>query len=229
MNKFSEFKYGCLSELPLLLGVIPFGLAFGILGVESGLSYLQTFLLSSIVFAGASQIVFAQLAASLTPVTVIIGTVAVVNLRHVLYGISLSKYLKNLPLKWRLLLAYLITDEAFAVSSKRFSSNPTSENAHYHLLGSGSTLWISWQIATLLGIFTGPFIPDSLNLEFAIPLTFLAIVAISIKDKAKLIVFFTSGLMALILKDLPWNLWIIGSSLVGIACGILLSKKESYK
>ncbi len=228
MTRFSEFKNGCLSEFPLQLGVFPFGLAFGILGVESGLSHLQTLLLSSIVFAGASQIVFAQLAATLTPASVIIGTVAVVNLRHILYGISLSQYLKKLSLRWRLLLAYLITDEAFAVSYKRFSENTTSENMHYHLLGSGLTLWLSWQSATFLGIYVGPFIPDALNLEFAIPLTFIAIVAISIKDKPMLVVFFISGLMALVLKELPWNLWIIGSSLIAIFCGMVLSNKRKH-
>ena len=84
MSRFVEFKNGCFAEMPLQLGVFPFGLAFGILGAESGLTQLQTFLLSSIVFAGASQIVFAQLIATVTPASIIIGTVGIVNLRHIL-------------------------------------------------------------------------------------------------------------------------------------------------
>tara|TARA_Y100000814_G_scaffold261683_1_gene213002 strand:+ start:619 stop:1311 length:693 start_codon:yes stop_codon:yes gene_type:complete len=223
MTKFSEFKNGCLSEMPLQIGVFPFGLAFGILGVESGLSQLQTLLLSSIVFAGASQIVFAQLTSTMTPASIIIGTVGIVNLRHVLYGISLSEYLRDLPLRCRLVLAYLITDESFAVSYKRFSEEKKTTSMHYHLLGSGLTLWFSWQIATFLGIFVGHFVPESLNLEFAIPLTFIAIIAISIKDKPRLTVFLISALMAIILKDLPWNLWIIGSALIAISAGVLFS------
>ena len=146
MSRFLEFKNGCFAEMPLQLGVFPFGLAFGILGAESGLTQFQTFLLSSIVFAGASQIVFAQLIATVTPASIIIGTVGIVNLRHILYGISLSEYLRELPLRWRLLLAYLITDESFAVSYKRFSENEKTKNFHYHLLVSGLTLWFSWQI-----------------------------------------------------------------------------------
>jgi len=229
MSRFLEFKNGCFAEMPLQLGVFPFGLAFGILGAESGLTQLQTFLLSSIVFAGASQIVFAQLTATMTPAPIIIGTVGIVNLRHILYGISLSEYLKELPFRWRWILAYLITDESFAVSYKRFSENEKTKNMHYHLLGSGLTLWISWQIATFLGIFAGHFVPESLNLEFAIPLTFIAVVAISIKDKPKLAVFLISALMAVILKDLPWNLWIIGSALIAIAAGVLLSNLGKVK
>ena len=229
MSRFLEFKNGCFAEMPLQLGVFPFGLAFGILGIESGLTQLQTFLLSSIIFAGASQIVFAQLTATMTPAPIIIGTVGIVNLRHILYGISLSEYLKELPLRWRWILAYLITDESFAVSYNRFSENEKTKNMHYHLLGSGLTLWISWQIATFLGIFAGHFVPESLNLEFAIPLTFIAVVAISIKDKPKLAVFLISALMAVMLKDLPWNLWIIGSALIAIAAGVLLSNLGKVK
>ena len=115
------------------------------------------------------------------------------------------------------------------VSYKRFSENEKTKNMHYHLLGSGLTLWFSWQIGTLLGIFTGHFVPESLNLAFAIPLTFIAVVGISIKDKPKLAVFLISALMAVILKDLPWNLWIIGSALIAIAAGVLLSNLGKVK
>ena len=87
--------------------------SFGILGVEAGLSFLQTMLMSSIVFAGASQILFAQLIASGSPYGILVSSIAVVNLRHILYGLSLRNYLKNLSLRWRIILSYLITDEFF--------------------------------------------------------------------------------------------------------------------
>ena len=67
MSKVSEFKNGCLQELPLQLGVFPFGIAYGILGIEVGLTSIQTFLLSIIIFAGVSQIVFTQLFSIFTP------------------------------------------------------------------------------------------------------------------------------------------------------------------
>ena len=102
----AEFWLGVRHELPLQLGVVPFGLVFGILGLASGLTSLQTILLSSILFGGASQVVFAQLWAAGTPPLVVGGSVGVVNLRHVLYSASMAQYLGHLPLRWRILLCY---------------------------------------------------------------------------------------------------------------------------
>ena len=223
MTKFSEFKNGCLQEIPLQLGVFPFGIAYGILGIEVGLTNIQTYLLSIIIFAGVSQIVFAQLFSTFTPSFIIVGTIGIVNLRHILYGVSLSSYLKKLSLKWRVILSYLITDEAFAISYKRFSEEKNTKYMHFHLLGSGITLWTSWQISTLIGIFIGPSIPISLNLEYVIPLSFIAIVVVSINTKIKLIVFIMSALFSILLRDLPWNLWIITSALISIIIGVLIS------
>ena len=223
MTKFSEFKNGCLQEIPLQLGVFPFGIAYGILGIEVGLTNIQTYLLSIIIFAGVSQIVFAQLFSTFTPSFMIVGTIGIVNLRHILYGVSLSSYLKKLSLKWRMILSYLITDEAFAISYKRFSEEKKTKYMHFHLLGSGITLWISWQISTLIGIFIGPSISNSLNLEYVIPLSFIAIVVVSINTKIKLIVFIMSALFSILLRDLPWNLWIITSALISIIIGVLIS------
>ena len=223
MTKFSEFKNGCLQEIPLQLGVFPFGIAYGILGIEVGLTNIQTYLLSIIIFAGVSQIVFAQLFSTFTPSFIIVGTIGIVNLRHILYGVSLSSYLKKLSLKWRIILSYLITDEAFAISYKRFSEEKKTKYMHFHLLGSGITLWTSWQISTLIGIFIGPSIPNSLNLEYVIPLSFIAIVVVSINTKIKLIVFIMSALFSILLRDLPWNLWIITSALISIIIGVFIS------
>ena len=85
--------------LPLLLGVVPFGLVFGVLGISSGLTETETVLMSSIVFAGASQVVFAQLWAAGSAYFVIASSVALINLRHVLYSASVAEYLKKLSFK----------------------------------------------------------------------------------------------------------------------------------
>ena len=118
----SEFWTGVRDELPLQLGVVPFGLVFGVLGIASGLTPLQTILMSSILFGGASQVVFAQLWATGAPPVFVSASVSVINLRHVLYSASVAPYLRQLPLGWRVALAYLLTDEAYAVSIKRFLS-----------------------------------------------------------------------------------------------------------
>ena len=215
----AEFWLGARHELPLQLGVIPFGLVFGILGLASGLTSLQTVLLSSILFGGASQVVFAQLWAAGAPPLVIGGSVGVVNLRHVLYSASMAQYLWHLPLRWRILLGYLLTDEAYAVSIRRFREGPDSPHQHYHLLGSGMTLWVAWQASTIIGVIAGTTIPDTLSLSFAIPLTFIAVVAPSIRQRADLVACMVAAVLSLICQPLMWNSWIIVAACGGIVAG----------
>ena len=208
-----------MAETPLMLGVIPFGLVFGVLGVASGLSPIETILMSSILFGGASQVVFAQLWAGGVPAPVVAGSVCVVNLRHVLYSASMNLHLRQLPLGWRILLAYLLTDEAYAVTIQRFRNEPHGPFQHFHLLGSGALLWIGWQISTVLGVVIGETIPDTWSLSFAIPLTFIAIVAPILKTRADVTAAVTAGIVALVAQTLPWKLWLVLASIGGIAAG----------
>lgn len=225
--KQKEFWRGVLDQLPLQLGVVPFGIVFGILALASGLTPLQSILMSSILFGGASQVVFAQLVSLGTAPIVTFSSVAVINLRHMLYSASLAKYLITLPLGWRLGLGYLLTDEAFAVSVKRFDEAP--DPARYHLLGSGLTLWVSWQLATIAGVLLGAEIPASWNLDFAIPLTFIAIVLPSLRKVPHLATALSSGLVAVFAQSLPHNIWIIVAGLTGIVIGGFLSREEGQK
>ncbi len=152
-EKWNEFWKGVLAQLPVQLGVIPFGLVFGILGLASGLTPTQTILMSSIIFGGASQVVFTQLWSFGTSPIVTGGSVAIINMRHIIYSANVSHHIKFLPFKWRIILGYLLTDEAFAVSYQEFENK--NRFAHYHLLGGGLTLWIVWQISTIAGVLLG--------------------------------------------------------------------------
>lgn len=220
-TKLSEFTLGLLDELPLQAGIIPFGMVYGILGMESGMTALQTFLLSSILFGGASQIVFTQLITSTTPAAVIITSIGAINARHLLYSTSMLSYLAHLPLRWRILLSYLLTDEAYAVSIRRFSEKPSNAHMHYHLLGSGLLLFIVWQISTLLGIVLGKAIPAEFELGFAIPLSFLAIILPLLRFRAEIVTAGVAGCVALVCQGLPWNSWLIFAAIAGIIAGIL--------
>ena len=222
----SEFFNGIRDELPLQIGIIPFGLVFGILGLEAGLSMWQTIFMSSILFGGASQIVFTQLVATGTPAPVLIGSVSTINLRHILYSVSVAPYIRDLPLAWRILLGYLLTDEAYAVSIRRFQTQPASEFMHYHLLGTGITLWVTWQASTIIGVLAGTSIPEGWQLGFAVPLTFLAIIAPNIKMRSEIGAALVASLTAILLYELPWNLWLMIAALTGITTGVILSYYE---
>ena len=225
----SEFWTGVRDGLPLQLGVIPFGLIFGMLGIANGLTPLQTILMSSILFGGASQIVFAQLWANGAPPVFVGASVSVINLRHILYSASVAPYLRQLPLRWRITLAYLLTDEAYAVSIKRFLDRPTNPFRHFHLLGAGITLWVFWQISTMVGVFAGATIPEELSLGFAIPLTFIAIVTPAIRTRPDLLACVTSGGLALAGQGLPWNSGLLIAAIGGVLAGWLLHRFKQLK
>ena len=223
MNR-TEFFLGVTAMLPLLLGVIPFGLVFGVLGVASGLTETQTIFMSSIIFAGASQVVFAQLWAAGSAYLIIGSSVALINLRHVLYSAAVSEHLKKLSFKWRVILAYLLTDEAFAVSIQRFNTYGGSRPVHFFMFGAGSTLWIAWQISTVVGVIAGSTIPENWELAFAIPLTFIAVVVPLLKNFSTIICALTSSLIAICGQSLPWNSWILVAAFGGILLGALIEK-----
>ena len=225
----SEFIRGIMDQLPLQLGVVPFGLVFGVLGMASGLSAWQTILMSSVIFGGASQVVFAQRWMAGAAPIIVGSSVAVLNLRHVLYSVAVAKYLRPLSLRWRILLGYLLTDEAFAISIKRFEHDPTPRNAHYHLLGSGVTLWAFWQLSTIAGVVLGATLPAHLNLDFAIPMTFIAIVLPSLRHVPQVLAAVSSGLVAVFGQSLPYNLWIIAAAITGIVVGTQAEKWKAQQ
>lgn len=223
-TKWQEFKSGVKDCLPLQFGIVPFGIVFGVLGVESGLSVWQTFFMSSLLFAGTSQIIFAQLVAIATPVLILLGSVAALNARHLLYSASISQYIRHLPLGWRILLAYLLTDEAYAVSILRYQQQAASKVMHYHLLGSGLLLWSVWQISTAIGILAGNAIPAEMSLGFVIPLIFMAIVLPLVVSRVEIVTIGTSTACVFLFAHLPYNLWLLIAALAGIIAGTLTDR-----
>ena len=145
-------------------------------------------------------------------------------MRHIIYSANVSFYINSLPLKWRIVLGYLLTDEAFAVSFQEFENK--NKFAHYHLLGGGLTLWVFWQISTVIGVFLGANIPPYLNLEFAIPLTFIAVILPTLKSLAQISTAVTASIIAIFGQDLPYGLWIIVASISGMFVGGLISQRK---
>lgn len=220
-----QFWLGVREELPILLGVVPFGMIYGILALDAGLSPLDAQAMSSVIFAGSAQFMTARLVGAVTPGMIVILTGFVINLRHALYSASIAPYTKHLPLKWKAALAYLLTDEAYAVSIVHYQRKGDLTHKHWHLLGSGLTLWSSWQLSTAVGIFLGAQIPASWELDFFLPLTFIALVVPGLRDVAGFITAAVASLCALIFFGLPLKLGLILSAFIGIAAGLWSDKK----
>ena len=134
----------------------------------------------------------------------------------------MSEYLEKLSLIKKFLISYVVVDQSYAESNKFFKKNKSEENLHYHLIGTGCTLWVCWQISTLSGIILGSFVPEELGLKFAIPLTFIAIVVQDLKKIDHLIVMITCGLSSLLFFDAPFKSYIIISPLIALFVAALL-------
>ena len=229
VEQMKNFWAGARAEIPLLIGVFPFGMIYGALALNAGLSPVAAQMMSSLVFAGSAQFITAQLVHVSTPGFVIVLTIAVVNLRHMLYSASLAPYLASLPTRWKALLSYLLTDEAYAPTILHYEKEGLTPFSHWFLLGAGCTLWVCWQISTALGIFLGTAIPESWSLDFALPLTFIAMLVPVLKGQPAIAAALSAGVVALLAFSLPYKLGLILAALVGILVGTLLEERKSPK
>lgn len=225
MSKIKIFIKGIMDVVPFSIPVVPFGIIYGVIGIEIGLSPILTYVMSFVIFAGSSQIAFVQLYMAGASPLVIVSSVAAINSRHFLYGALLSEYLDKLDFYWKVILSYLMTDQAFSVSHSYFKKNKKMKNNHFHMLGSGFTLWFLWQISTLLGIILGNIIPEEMGLEFTIPLTFLSLIIAELRKIDHLIVIIVSGSTSLFIYNLPFKIYIIISATFALIISYILIKK----
>ena len=221
-----NFWAGVRAEFPLLVGVFPFGMIYGALALNAGLSTSAAQMMSSIVFAGSAQFITTQLVHEAAPGLVIVLTIAVVNLRHMLYSASLAPYVASLSTRWKTLLSYLLTDEAYAATVIHYEKEGATRHSHWFFLGAGFSLWSTWQASTALGIFLGAAIPASWSLDFALPLTFIAMVVPVLRNRPAVAAAISAGIVALFAYSLPYKLGLILAALVGIAVGTFLEGRK---
>lgn len=222
-----NFWSGVRAELPLLVGVFPFGMIYGALALNAGLQPVAAQLMSSVVFAGSSQFIAVQLFHDSVPGIIIVLTIAVVNLRHALYSASLAPYVESLSMRWKVLLSYLLTDEAYAPSAIHYEKEGVTQYGHWFFLGAGLALWTTWQFSTAIGIVLGSAIPESWSLDFALPLTFIAMVVPVLKNRPAIAAALSAGVTALLAYSLPYQLGLILAALVGIVVGTFLEGRKS--
>jgi len=222
--KRSEFASGVRAEAPILVGVVPFGMIYGAVAGAAGLPDALAVAMSSVVFAGSAQFVGAQLIGAGAPAFVLLLTTFVVNLRHLLYSASLAPQVRHLPTRWRLLLAYLLTDEAYAVTVLRYteSSQSSAPMRHWYFLGSGLALWVSWQMSTLVGVVLGAQVPPGWSLDFALALTFIGLVVPTLRDRPHIGAALSAGLVAVAAAGWPYRLGLMAAALTGIIVGVVL-------
>ncbi|MGH2569911.1 MAG: AzlC family ABC transporter permease, partial [bacterium] len=205
-NRTQAFLAGARAVLPILLGVVPFGLVTGAATVGIGVPLASAIGMSLLVFAGASQLATVELLGSQAPALVIVATALIVNLRLSMYSASIAPWFTHLPGRWKGLFAYLLTDQAYAVSITRFERDVPAHARLSFYLGAACALWVTWQIAFTVGAAGGGRVPESWSLDFAVPLTLLALLPSSVGDRAALVTVVATAAASALAAGLPLNL-----------------------
>jgi predicted branched-subunit amino acid permease len=215
-----RFFAGTQAAAPTLIGIVPFGLVTGVVSIAGGLTPLEAIAMSIVTFSGIVQLVGVQLYAAGAPLAVILATVAILSLRLVMYSVGLAPWLGHLRLRWKSAMAYLLTDQAYALSVVEFTHHPQRANKHWYLLGTGAFTWVVWQGSVAAGVFVGARVPVHWSLDFAIALTFLALLPQVVVDRATLAAALAGGGAALVTDLMPFQLGLVTAGLIGIAAGI---------
>ena len=218
----AAFVSGAKAIMPVLLALIPFAVAFGATAMASGLSTLEALAMSVFVFAGAAQLAIVPLISAGASVAVVVLTVLVINLRMTLYSASLAPHFRRLPAGWKGLLSYLLTDQAYAATITRFDDGQTEEpDKRWYYLGAALAIWVTWQAATMLGVFLGSWASEGWSLDFVLPLTFIALAVPAVKDRATAAAALSAGVAAVLAAALPLNLGLISAALFGVVGGLV--------
>lgn len=213
---------GVRAVLPVLVGVVPFGLLAGLTAVQTGQGWLGAVVFSVVVYAGAAQLAALDLLGSGTSVLVVVLTALVINSRLVLYSASLAPSLREVPRRRRLLGSYLLTDQAYAVSLVRFRSPVDAAGRWRFYLGASGVMWLTWQVSTLLGALVGGAVPSQVPLAFAVPLAFLALLVPTVTDAPTALAAVVSGVVVVLAFPLGTAALPL-AAVCGIATGALLA------
>jgi len=220
-----EFRQGLRKMLPIVLGVVPFGLAYGVLSVQGGLTVAETMLMSMVVFAGASQFMaVGMFQTGVGGLTIVISTL-LINVRHLVMGLSLSPYLTETTPKWQRLLAFGMVDESYLTTITHYREQGEPQGNPHFMLAAGLTMYVVWNVASLVGALAGNAIADPLKwgLDFAMPATFLTMLLPQVVSRRLFLVAATSALAATATFILiPGKWYIMIAVAVGVATGLAL-------
>ena len=232
--KSSGWLQGVSRALPITLGYVPIGFAYGVLAQKAGLSAFNTMAMSIFVYAGSSQLIAVGLfAAGAAPLSIILTTF-IVNLRHMLMASALAPYLNRWKKRQLGIFAYEITDESFGLHSVEFPRVSPSDGPNpAESIALNMTAQVSWVLGSWLGLVAGGLISDIelFALDYALPAMFIALLMMQLKNRVQLIVAIASGVFAVVLLLSGLNNWyVIAATVVGASLGVVVeewTKKRS--
>lgn len=228
MSRLQQFLYGVRDSIPMIVGILPFGLIYGALASLAGLSLWQALGMSLLVYAGSAQFIAISLLSLGSGALVILLTTLVVNLRHVLYSVALQPYVGTLGQRWRVPLAFGLTDETFAVVQRRYLARGMTEHGQWYHAGVALALYLSWVSSSLVGALFGQNVPNlaGWGLDFAMLATFIGIVVPALRNWPQIAAALVAGAVALLCHAWPYKLGLMAAALSGIAVGVWLERRK---
>ena len=215
---------GVRALTPLALAVFPFGVVYGVLVARSDVPDWIGALASPVVYAGAAQIALIGLLDRDVPLIVAVGTALIINLRMMMYSAALAPAISRFGPGWRAALPYAITDQLTVVSLLWFEDHPDARDRRAFFAAGGLYFLAVWIAGTLVGIATGTQVPDGLQLGFAIPLTFLALLVPTLKGRPEIAAALAAALAVVVLADLPYSLGVPIGAVVGVLAGLAATR-----
>ena len=230
-RQHSYYWEGVRAGAPFVLVVAPFGLLFGVVATEAGLDIIQTMSMTILVIAGAAQFAAVQLLVEDAPVFVAVLTGLAVNMRMAMYSASLAPHLGQNPGWQRAIAAYFLVDQAYAASIRKYEDDvqmsATQKLAYF--FGVMTPVSPFWYGATLVGALAGTAIPPQYALDFAVPITFIALVGPSLRSLPHLAAAFVSVSVSLALAWMPYNLWLMIAAVLAMMTGAYIEKRMAAK
>lgn len=217
----SAYWKGVRDGAPFVLVVSPFALLFGVVATEAGLNVFETMAFTIVVIAGAAQFTALQLMSENAPTIVVLASALAVNLRMAMYSASLTPYIGAAPLWQRAFAAYFTVDQSYALSIIEFEKRPelsVPERIAY-FFGVVSPICPNWYLFTLIGALLGNSIPPAMALDFAVPITFLAMIGPMLRTGAHIMAALMSVTLALAFAWVPYNLGLMIAGIGGMMTG----------
>lgn len=222
--KRKAFFSGVRDMLPILAGGTPFGLIAGVAAAKIDLGPMEATTVSAFVFAGAAQLATFDLLGRHTPALVVFLTAVLINLRFAIYSAAIAPVFREQPKPLRLLYAQLLTDHAYVLTATRRLEDPEAPHPVAYYLGCAMPLWVMWISTTCIGAAAGASIPKSWSLDFAVPLSFVALLVPTLKDRRQILCAVVTAGASLLLLEVPHGGGVILSILTGIAAGTLIDR-----
>jgi predicted branched-subunit amino acid permease len=222
----NAFWDGVRDTLIMIPSYLPFAIVCGVASVNAGMHISAALAMAGLVFGGSSQAVLAQLLQGASTLWVAVLSGLVVNLRMAVYSAALAPRVRHLSTPKRMLFAAFLVDNVFAFMQQRAEKNPqeTNDVLLSYYAGMVVVIWPSWLLFCGVGVLAGNVIPASWQLDFAIPLAFIATLATTVRSMPLAAAAIAGAVASVVLFALPLKLGMIAACLAGLLAGLLAER-----